>query len=411
MSENRRRINLRTVGVGLLLQVALALVVLWTDAGRWVFDTLGSVFSAILAWSMKGAVFVFGGQLSSGTGAVGFVLAVQLFAIIIFMGAVTRMLYYLGVLQWVVRGMAWVMRRVMRASGAESLATASNVFVGMVESALVVRPYVGKMTRSELFTIMTAGLATVAGRVMALYIAKVESFLDTAAAGQLLTARVMSAPAAILIAKILIPETEQSVTADVGAAPVAEEPDSKPTNLMDAAVRGSLDGMQLAVSVMALLVAFVALVAMANGILGGVTGFVARNVFESDFVLTFDSLLGYLCAPFAAAMGIPWEDAFQAGALIGKKTVLNEYVAYDALAGIMQTEGTRLAPRSALFMSYALCGFANFGSLGIMIAGIGGIAPGQRPRLARLGLLSIVAGSLAAFMTACLAGLLGSVPA
>jgi len=308
------------------------------------------------------------------------------------------MLYYLGWLQWLVRGMAWLMRRVMRASGAESLAAAANVFVGMVEAPLAIRPYVAGMTRSELFCVMTAGMATVAGTVMAFYASILEgSGILPNAAGHLLTASVMSAPAAILVAKTLVPETETPATLDADVMPALEEGDEAPVNLMDAAAQGGSEGMRLGIAVTGLLMAFVALVYAANAILGAATGLV------TDEPLTFQALVGWAGAPLAMGMGIPASEAVAAGQLIGTKTVLNELLAYQELAGMAQT----LSPHTARVLSYGLCGFANFGSLAIMIAGIGGIAPDKRPELARLGLLSIAAGALAGFMTGCWAGLLG----
>jgi len=400
MSADRRRIPLRTVLVGLGLQLALGVVLLWTGAGRAVFRGTGAAFNNVREASLRGAQMVFrkimpdvppGEFFPAG----GVLLAVEFAAIIIFIGALSRILYHLGILQWIVRGMAWVMRRLMRASGAESLASAGNVFVGMVEAPLMVRPYVARLTRSELFTVMTAGMATVAGSVMVIYIGFVEKIatIGDAAAGHLLTASLMSAPAAILIAKIIIPETEDPATLDAAVVPTMDEGDDKPVNVMDAAARGALEGMQLAISVIGMLIAFVGLVWMANRILGVVTG----------GYVTFDRLAGWLFAPVAAGMGIEWEDAATAGSLMGTKTVLNEFLAYMQFSGMSRD----ISEHTARVMSYALCGFANFGSVAIMIAGVGGIAPNQRPNLARLGLLSIVSGSLAAFMTGCWAGLLG----
>jgi CNT family concentrative nucleoside transporter len=400
MSRDRARIPARTVIAGLGLQLAVGLLALQTPVGIYVFKGVGKAFDAIFSVSNEGARFVFGDLADplpippfTAEGCV--VLAISLVSIIVFMGAVSRVLYYLGVLQWIVRGMAWIMRRLMRASGAESLSAASNVFVGMVEAPLTIRPYVAGLTRSELFCVMSAGMATVAGSVMAFYALLLKDLLGDieTAAGHLLTASVMSAPAAILIAKIMIPETGEPATLDARVMPSVDEGEDAPVNVMDAAARGGLEGLRLGINVVGLLIAFVAIVAMANLILEAV----------SRGHLTFDKLAGYLCAPIALGMGIPWEDAVEAGALMGKKTVLNELIAYKDLARM----GAELAPRTARIMSYALCGFANFGSVAIMIAGVGGMAPTQRPNLARLGLLSIVSGTLAAFMTGCMAGLLG----
>jgi len=399
MSRGRRRIQPRTVIVGLGLQLAVAVVALRTPVGTVLFRGIARVFDVIFTVSAEGAKFVFG-PLSGTLPAPPFdpenmvVLAVTLVSIIVFMGALTRMLYHLGVMQLVVRGMAWLMRRVMRTSGAESLSAGANVFVGMVEAPLTIRPYVAGLTRSELFCVMTAGMATVAGSVLAFYAMLLKDVLGEAAAGHLLTASIMSAPAAIVMAKIIIPETGEPDTLDADVVPALEDKEEKPVNLMDAAARGGLDGMRLAISVVGLLIAFVALVALANTILSAVTG----------GYVTFDRLAGWLFSPVATGIGVPLRDAVEAGGLMGTKTVLNELLAYKDLAKV----GATMTPHTARVMSYALCGFANFGSVAIMIAGIGGIAPKRRGDLARLGLLSIVSGTLAAFMTGCWAGLLGT---
>ncbi|MHC5054881.1 MAG: NupC/NupG family nucleoside CNT transporter [Planctomycetota bacterium] len=398
MSRDRRRIELRTVAVGLGLQLAVAALALLTPVGAVFFGGMKRVFDVIFTASAKGAAFVFG-PLSAELPEPPFdpdnkvVFAVTLVSIIVFIGALTRVLYHLGVMQLVVRGMAWLMRRVMRTSGAESLSAGANVFVGMVEAPLTIRPYVAGLTRSELFCVMTAGMATVAGSVLAFYAMLLKDVLGDAAAGHLVTASIMSAPAAILIAKIMMPETDTPATLDADVVPAVEEGDAKPVNLMDAAARGGLEGMKLGISVVGLLIAFVALVAFANVILGAVSG--------GD--LSFQKLAGWIMSPVAVGIGVPLEDSVEAGRLMGTKTVLNELLAYKDLAKV----GEGLAPHTARVMSYALCGFANFGSVAIMIAGIGGIAPKRRGDLARLGLLSIVSGTLAAFMTGCWAGLLG----
>jgi len=398
ISRDRRRIQLRTVFVGLGLQLAVAILALLTPVGTAIFKVIACVFDVIFTVSAEGASFVFG-PLSGLLPESAFpadnrvVLAVTLVSIIVFMGAVTRMLYHLGVMQLVVRAMAWLMRRVMRTSGAESLSAGANVFVGMVEAPLTIRPYVAGLTRSELFCVMTAGMATVAGSVLAFYAMLLKGVLGEAAAGHLLTASIMSAPAAIVMAKIIIPESDTPATLDSDVVPALEDEDEKPVNLMDAAARGGLDGMKLGISVVGLLIAFVALVALANTILSAAT---VGHV-------TFDKLAGWLFSPVAAGIGVPLRDSVEAGGLMGTKTVLNELLAYKDLARV----GATMTPHSARVMSYALCGFANFGSVAIMIAGIGGIAPKRRGDLARLGLLSIVSGTLAAFMTGCWAGLLG----
>jgi len=396
MSADLRRLPVRAILVGLGLQVALGLLVLRTPVGWPVFGAMAKVFEKIVEATRAGAIFVFG-DLAGDVPKFGFVLAFQVLTIIVFIGALSRMLYHWGILQQVVKGLAWLMRRVMRASGAESLAAGANVFVGMVEAPLMVRPYVAGMTRSELFTVMTAGMATVAGSVMAAYVGMLRgSFLGESAGGHLLTASLMSAPAAILIAKIMIPETETPATLDIDLVPNIDEGDETPVNVMDAAARGAGEGLKLALSVGGMLVAFVGLVAMANIILGAVSG----------GHLTFQRLAGWAFSPVALGMGLPLDDALRAGTLMGEKTVLNEFIAYEHLAREMTADAGWVSSHASLVMSYALCGFANFGSVAIMIAGIGGIAPNQRPNLARLGLLSIVSGSLAAFMTGCMVGFL-----
>jgi len=395
LSENRRAIPGRTILTGLGLQIGLGILVLWTGSfGKTIFNAVGFLFTKVREWSLMGALMPFRGGMPDAPPFKGVVFAIELVAIIVFIGALSRMLYHLGLMQWVVRGMAWLMRRVMRTSGAESVASAANVFVGMVESPLTVRPYVAGMTRSELFTMMSAGMATIAGSVMVIYSGILEEAGVIAdPAGHLLTASLMSAPAAILIAKILIPETGEPATLDAGVVPALDDGDGKPVNVMDAAARGGLEGMKLAINVIGMLIAFVALVWMANGILGAVTG----------GYVTFDKLAGWLFSPIAVGMGVPLADSVEAGGLMGTKTVLNEFLAYEGLAKV----GGDMTSHTRRVMSYALCGFANFGSVAIMIAGIGGIAPKRRGDLARLGLLSIVSGTLAAFMTGCWAGLLG----
>jgi CNT family concentrative nucleoside transporter len=307
------------------------------------------------------------------------------------MGSIFAVLYHLGVVQRVVDALARVLARTMRVSGAESLAAVANLFVGMVESALIVRPYLESMTRSELFSLMTLGMATVAGSVLLAYV----GMLGGDYAGHLATASLLSAPAGLMLAKVMVPETETPRTASGAGASV----ERTAVNVIDAAAQGALAGLRLAAYVGALLVAFVALIALLNDVLGGLGGWLGIEG------LTLQRLLGALLAPLAWLMGVPWEDAARVGSLLGLKTVLNEFIAYQELARLI--ESGALQPRSAVIASYALCGFANFGSLAILLGGIGGLAPSRRAEVARFGLRSILSGSLAAFMTACVAGLLG----
>jgi CNT family concentrative nucleoside transporter len=385
-SSNRRAMPWRTVAWGVGLQFALALVLLKTPIGRAFFGGMSVVAEALTRYVDAGSSFVFGSLIPDE-----FSFAIQVLPIIIFMGSLFAVLYHLGIMQHVVNAMAAVLSRTLRTSGAESLAAVGNVFVGMAESALVVRPYLERMTRSELFSLMTVGMSTVAGSVMFAYVRMLGS---GDYAGHLATASLMSAPAGILIAKIMIPETEVPETATGGRAGI----ERTSINVIDAAAQGATAGLRLAAYVGALLIAFVALIALANDGIGAVGAlFGAEN-------LSLQQILGTLLAPLAWVMGVPWEDAPKIGSLLGIKTVLNEFLAYLDLAAMMR-DGV-LAPRSVTIASYALCGFANFGSLAILLGGIGGLAPSRRGEVAELGLRSILSGSLATFMTACVAGIL-----
>jgi CNT family concentrative nucleoside transporter len=316
--------------------------------------------------------------------------------VIIFMGSLIAVLYHLGVVQRVVNAMAWILAKTMRVSGAEALAAVANVFVGMVESALVIKPYLARMTRSELFSLMTLGMATVSGSVLIVYV----QFLGSVNyAGHLVTASLLSAPAGLLIAKVMLPETGSPATIDSsGARQSGDEVENRASNIIDAAATGAINGLKLAAYIAALLIAFYALLEMANDILGYAGSFFGREG------LTFQDVLGTLMTPFAYLMGIPSQDVPAVASLLGIKTVLNEFVAYHQL-GVLVEAGD-LQPRSVLIASYALCGFANFGSLAIMLGGIEGMAPERRHEVARLGLRAILSGSLTTFMTACIVGML-----
>ena len=385
-SMDRRRVPWRTVAWGAALQLGLGLVLLKTFVGQLFFEAMSSLVGALLAYTDAGVNFVFGALVETG-----FSIFVNVLPIIIFMGSVFAVLYHLGLIQRVVDALAWVLSRTMRTSGAESLAAVANLFVGMTESALIVRPYLERMTRSELFSLMTLGMATVAGSVLLAYVGLLggESY-----AGHLATASLLSAPAGLLLAKVMVPETGAPETARAGHVVL----ERSSVNVIDAAAQGALAGLRLASYVGALLIAFVALIALLNDVLSGVGGWFGAPE------LTMQSLLGVLLAPLAWLMGVPWEDASQVGALLGVKTVLNEFIAYRELA--LLVEQGALAPRSTVIASYALCGFANFGSLAILLGGIGGLAPSRRSEVARFGLRSILSGSLATFMTACVAGML-----
>ncbi len=384
-STDRRRVPWRIVAWGLGLQLALGGLLLKTPLGSAFFRAMSALAVALTRYTEAGVSFVFGDLIPQG-----FSIVVNVLPIIVFMGSVFAVLYHVGVMQHVVDATARLLSRTMRTSGAESLAAVANLFVGMTESALIVRPYLGRMTGSELFLLMTLGMATVAGSVLLAYV----GMLGPEYAGHLATASLLSAPAGILIAKVMVPETGAPETAEAGHAAV----ERTTVNFIDAAAQGALSGLRLAAAVGALLVAFVALIALVNDLLGGVGGWIGLPG------LSLEGILGTLLAPVAWLMGVPWADANAVGALLGVKTVLNEFLAYVELGGLV--EQGALAERSAVIASYALCGFANFGSLAILLGGIGGLAPDRRGDVARFGLRSILSGSLATFMTGCVAGLL-----
>lgn len=381
LSSRRQAIDFRLVAWGLGLQFAFAVFILKTRPGVIIFDRISLAVTTVLGFADAGSEFVFG-PVAADTATFGITIAFRVLPIIIFTASLFSLLYYLGIMQRVVWVFAKLMSVTMRTSGAESLAAAANVFMGMTEAPLVIKPFVGKMTQSELMALMTGGMATIAGSVMAAYISM---GVD---AGHLLTASVMAAPAGLVIAKILNPETEAPLTR--GEVRVEMEQDD--VNVIDAISRGASDGLRLALNVGAMLIAFIALIALANGILGLVG-------------LTLQQILGYLFAPVALVLGVPPRDVVTVGSLLGQKVVMNELVAYTSLTEIVATPGA-LEPRSVVIATYALAGFANLGSIGIMIGGIGGIAPERRHDLARLGLRSLLGGTMATLMTASIAGIL-----
>lgn len=412
LSEDRRRISWRVVGWGLALQIGFALLVLRTPLGVSLFDGVGRLVHAVLGYGEEGARFVFGGlvdetvpvgSLDEGgrfapapdvVARSGAFFAFRILPNIIFVSSLMTVLYHVGAMQKVVRGVAWVMQRTMRTSGAETLCTASNIFVGMMESPLVVKPYVERMTRSELMAIMTAGMATISSTVLAAYAGMLTPFLP-AAAGHLVAASIMSAPAAFVMAKLLVPETAVPVTSDERVEDV-ERPD---VNLIDAAARGAADGLRLALVVGAMLIAFIALVSMLNGLVGWLGGLAGAPG------LTLEGMLGAALAPVAWMLGIPWAEAGVVARAIGVDFVLNEFVAYVRLSQELGV-GVELSARSLAIAIYALTTFANFGSVAMTIAGIGAIAPSRRHELARLGLPAMGAGLLASLLTATVAGIL-----
>ena len=390
MSEHKKQVRFRVVWGGLLLQLVLAVFILKTSIGAAIFQSIGDFFTATLGFVDAGTSLVFGEEY------VHHFFAFKVLPTIIFFSSLMSILYYLGIIQKVVEAFAWVMQRTLGTSGSETLSAAANIFVGQTEAPLMVRPYISSMTKSELMALMVGGFATIAGGVLVAYAGM---GID---AGHLVAASVISAPAALLISKLMIPETEQSVT----LGHVELSVDEKHANIVDAATKGALDGMKLTLNVVAMLIAFLALVALVDAILGLIGEWVGA-LFGYNWHWSLAALFGYVFAPFAYLLGIPWSDCFYAGELLGKKMVLNEFIAYAQMMEWSQPDsGVVLSERSTLILTYALCGFANFGSVGIQIGGIGGIAPERRAELAILGIRAMIGGTLAMMMTACIAGIL-----
>ena len=408
-STNRSAINWKTVIVGIFLQFVLAIAILKVPGVSQVFDLGAKFFQQVLEFSSAGAEFLFSG-LVTDTDTFGYIFAFQVLPTIVFFSSLAAVLFYLGILQKIIFGLAWLMKRTMHISGPESLAAAANVFIGQTQAPLLIRPYLKNFTRSEIMCLMTGGMATIAGGVFAAYV----GFLGGSDPQQqfyfakhLLTASVISAPAAIVAAKILVPETEPK---DIESQlKMAEDPDN---NLLDAIARGTTDGLKLAINVGAMLLVFTALVFMLNKLMLEFPGkwfnlnesiaTATKGRFEG---FTFTYLLGLLFAPFAWLLGTPTQDITIIGQLLGMKTMINEFVAYSEL-GNMQIAGVKLDPKSTLIATYALCGFSNFASIGIQIGGISALAPGQRKNLTELGLRALVGGTVACFMTAVIAGIL-----
>ena len=390
MSEHKKQVRLRVVWGGLLLQFVLALFILKTSIGAAIFQSIGDFFTATLGFVDAGTSLVFGEEY------LHHFFAFKVLPTIIFFSSLMSILYYLGIIQKVVEAFAYIMQRTLGTSGSETLSAAANIFVGQTEAPLMVRPYISSMTKSELMALMVGGFATIAGGVLVAYAGM---GID---AGHLVAASVISAPAALLISKLMIPETEQSVT----LGHVELSVDEKHANVVDAATNGALDGMKLTLNVVAMLIAFLALVALVDAILGLIGGWIG-TLFGYNWHWSLAALFGYVFAPFAYLLGIPWADCFYAGELLGKKMVLNEFIAYAQMMEWSQPDsGVVLSERSTLILTYALCGFANFGSVGIQIGGIGGIAPERRTELAILGIRAMIGGTLAMMMTACVAGIL-----
>ncbi len=414
ISTDRKRVNWRLVGFGLGLQVLFGFLVLKTPFGRGLFQGANAVFLQLLEFTKQGSMFVFGNLVNNNI-PVGTVTgtppesspisspemwantaaSVAFFVLptIIVFSSLMSVLYYLGVMQWLVRAIAWVMQRTMRTSGAETLSVAGNIFVGQTESPLLIRPFISGMTASEINTVMVGGFATIAGGVMAAYVGMLSPYFPDVA-GHLLTASVINAPAALFISKMLVPETGEPATSSVNISVEKTE-----VNLIDAAAAGAGQGLKLALNVGAMLLAFIALIAMVNAIVGGVGGLFGY----AD--LSLETILGWVLSPLAWLMGVPWTDAGDVGSLIGLKVVVNEFVAYLDLAYMLSGD-TVISPRATIIATYSLLGFANFASIAIQIGGIGGIAPERRSDLSRLGIRAMIGGNLAAFLSASLAGMI-----
>ncbi len=424
-SNNKKRINWKLVATGVTIQVIFAIFIIHSETLRaWFFplgwpkdvvNWLGGAIVSLLGFTMQGAQFVFG-KLASNTaeGNLGVIFAFQVLPTIIFVSCLTSVLYYLGILQLVVKGMAWVMAKLLGTSGAESLSNTANIFVGQTEAPLLIRPYIEKMTNSEILTIMIGGMATIAGGVMASYIQMLgQSFADAhhialqqaqiKFAIQLLAASTMAAPASLVVAKILYPETEEPVTR--GTVKIKVEKNA--SNVIEAAATGAGDGLTLALNVAGMLLAFIALIALVNYLftsLGDVVGI--NNYFRTNFgqPLSMQLLFGIVLRYLAVGIGVPWNDAFQFGSLIGTKVVLNEFVAYLDLTTIIKSG--LMSEKGIMMATYALCGFANFSSIAIQIGGISPMAPSRKKDIAALGLKAVLGGTIATLMTATLAGIL-----
>lgn len=413
-SRNRKSIPWKTVAVGLGLQFVFALIVIKTSWGRVVFQTIGEGFTALLGFTMDGAAFVFGESLTRSDGPVGFVFAFQILPTIIFFGSLTSVLYFLGLLQPIVRAFGMVMAKVMGLSGAESLSAAGNVFLGQTEAPLLVKPYVSKMTSSELMALMVGGMATLAGGVLASYIAILggsDPVQQVEFARHLLSASIMNAPAALFVAKILVPETGTPLTR--GNTPLSAEKNGK--NVIESAATGASEGLSLALNVGAMLLAFLALIALLNAVLGwlgsptlgaltlwNVNGLIESWSGGQFTTLSLEAVFGFLLAPIAWIMGVESGDTLLFGSLLGQKVAINEFVAYLNLSGM---DG-QMSERSIYIATYALSGFANFSSIAIQIGGIGGIAPDRRGEIAQLGLKAVLGGMLATCLSGTIAGIL-----
>ena len=424
-SNNKKKVNWKLVATGIGIQIIFAIFIIHSETLRgWFFalgwpkdaiNWLGAAVVSLLGFTTEGAKFVFGRlAINSGSESLGFYFAFQVLPTIIFVSCLTSVLYYLGILQLVVKGMAWVMAKLLGTSGAESLSNTANIFVGQTEAPLLIRPYIKEMTNSEILTIMVGGMATIAGGVMASYIQMLgQSFADAKGIGlaegqikfavQLLAASVMAAPAGLVISKILFPEVGEPVTKGT----VKLNVEKNASNIIEAAASGAADGVKLAINVAGMLIAFIALIALVNYLLTGVGDIFHFNAYlQAKFgqPLSLQLIFGLILQYLAYGIGVPWSDSLHFGSLIGTKVVLNEFVAYLDLAALVKSGA--MSEKGILMATYALCGFANFASIAIQIGGISPLAPERRKDISSLGLKAVLGGTLATLMTATLAGLL-----
>ena len=394
-SSNRRAINLRTVAGAFLIQVSLGALVLYVPLGRKILMAVSDGVAKVISYGGEGVSFLFGGLVSDKMfevfGGGGFIFAFRVLPMIVFFASLVAVLYYLGIMQILIKLIGGFLHKVLGTSKAESMSAAANIFVGQTEAPLVVRPFIKNMTQSELFAVMSGGLASVAGTVLGGY-AQMGVPLP-----YLIAASFMAAPGGLLFAKLLVPETE-TVRTEVEDDDAAGE--EKPANVIDAAAGGAVTGAQIAMAVGASLLAFVALIAMMNGIIGGVAGWFGYGD------LTLQSIMGWLLSPLAWVIGVPWSEASIAGSLLGQKVIINEFVAYSEFVKYLQPESAvKLSDTTKAIISFALCGFANLGSIAILVGGLSIMAPNRRQDVARLGLKAVLAGSLSNLMSAVIAGL------
>ncbi len=397
LSNNRKKIDWRLVVWGVALQLVFAVIIFFVPGGDAVFDFATKAVDKLLSFTGDGSSFIFSSFITHAWEPPLINFAFAVLPTIIFFSSLMTIMYHLGIMQKIVYAVAWVMQRTMRTSGAESLSAAANIFVGQTEAPLVIKPYCDKMTMSELMTVMTGGFATVAGGVMAVYVGMLKDVFPDIA-GHLIAASVMSAPAALVIGKIIFPETEVPETSG-NLEMVAGSEDA---NVLDAASRGAAEGLTLALNVAAMLLAFIALISLINFLIS--LPFQAVGMMES--APTLQTLLSYPFSVIAWFMGVPYADCLHIGRLLGVKMVVNELVAYAELQVMLKDAAIHLQDRSVIIATYALCGFANFGSIGIQLGGIGGIAPRRKHDLAKIALRAMIAGTIAAFMTATIAGIL-----